>query len=88
MSIGTSWLLTDNDLKANCVDFPTSGALCLVNTCEVYTVTLNDTCSSIANTNNITQAQLKAWNPSIDAGCYNVDSMVDDQLCISNPGGT
>lgn len=88
MGISTSWLLTDNDLTANCVNFPTSGELCLINTCDVYTVQLNDTCLSIPKVANITQAQLKSWNPSIDAGCYNLDSMVGDNVCISKPGGT
>lgn len=87
-NIGTSWLLQDNNLPAFCVGFPTTGNLCLVNKCAVYTVQTNDTCTSIAasSTPRITVAQLKAWNPVINAGCYNLDTMVGDQLCIGQPG--
>ncbi|KAF4534766.1 LysM domain-containing protein [Lasiodiplodia theobromae] len=84
--IGTAWLLSDNDLPAWCADFPTSGDLCLTNSCKVFTVTANDTCTSIARASNITEAQLHAWNPIIDFGCYNLDSMTGAQLCISAPG--
>lgn len=84
--ISTSWLLQDNNLTSSCVNFPTSGNICLINTCKVYTVKTNDTCASIARAQNITEPQLKAWNPSINAGCYNIGFMVDDQLCITIPG--
>lgn len=62
-SIGTAWLLSDNNLAAYCSGFPTSGELCIENTCKVYTVKPDDTCDSMAESNNITVAQLKAWNP-------------------------
>ncbi|KAF8457847.1 hypothetical protein BDZ91DRAFT_785929 [Kalaharituber pfeilii] len=84
--IGTAWLLMDNDLAAACADFPTSGSLCLVNTCSVYTVAQNDTCDSISSAHNITLAQFKSWNPSINSGCYNLDKMVGYQVCVSIPG--
>lgn len=44
-------------------DFPASGNLCIVSTCNVYTVKANDTCDSIARASNITVPQLKTWNP-------------------------
>ncbi|KAI3331384.1 hypothetical protein F4824DRAFT_294880 [Ustulina deusta] len=84
--ISTSWLLQDNALNSHCVDFPTSGALCLKNTCKVYTVQANDTCDSISVAQNITVPQLKAWNPNINAGCYNIEFMIGDQLCVAKPG--
>ncbi|KAI1448974.1 carbohydrate-binding module family 50 protein [Annulohypoxylon stygium] len=84
--IGTAWLLSDNQLGAWCADFPTSGSLCLVNKCEVATVQANATCRGIARSANITETQLKAWNPVLNAGCYNINRMVGDQLCISPPG--
>lgn len=62
-SIGTAWLLSDNNLAAYCADFPTSGNLCLVNTCKVHEVGTNDTCKGIAKAANITVPQLKAGNP-------------------------
>lgn len=61
--IGTAWLLSDNNLAAHCADFPTSGSLCLANTCETYVVRAGDTCKMIASAANITEPQFKAWNP-------------------------
>ncbi|KAK5654042.1 hypothetical protein OQA88_7720 [Cercophora sp. LCS_1] len=84
--IGTDWLITDNGLTAHCHDFPTTGTLCLANTCDVYTVLVGDTCKSIAKDHDISEAQLRAWNPSINAGCYNLESMIGDQLCVNKPG--
>ncbi|ETS74812.1 hypothetical protein PFICI_13296 [Pestalotiopsis fici W106-1] len=84
--IGTEWLIIDNSLVAFCHDFPTEGELCLVNTCDVYTVLESDTCKSIVRQHGITDSQLRAWNPSINAGCYNLDQMIGDQICVSKPG--
>lgn len=61
--IGTSWLLTDNNLQAYCANFPKNGTLCLVNKCDVYTLKSNDTCTMIAKEHKITESQLRAWNP-------------------------
>ncbi|KAL3423876.1 LysM domain-containing protein [Phlyctema vagabunda] len=85
-SIGTSWLLADNDLTSACVDFPVSGSLCLVNTCTIYTIQMNDTCKTVSRAHNITETQFKSWNPSVNAGCYNLERMVGDQVCIAIPG--
>ncbi|RMZ83680.1 hypothetical protein DV738_g1034, partial [Chaetothyriales sp. CBS 135597] len=84
--IGTEWLLLDNDLFASCHNFPTQGELCLINTCTVYTVLETDTCAAIAKMHSITESQLRAWNPSINAGCQNLEKLIGDQLCISKPG--
>ncbi|KAL4860360.1 hypothetical protein BDV12DRAFT_191745 [Aspergillus spectabilis] len=50
--IGTSWLLTDNNLPAYCADFPTGGTLCLVNTCELqsYNPNIDSGCYSFNRT--------------------------------------
>jgi len=85
-SIGTAWLLSDNNLAAYCNEFPTSGQLCIQNTCKIYTVKSTDTCEDIAKSNNITMAQLKAWNPIINAGCHNLYKMYNTSICVSNPG--
>ena len=85
-SIGTAWLLTDNDLTAHCKDFPASGVLRLLNTCEVATVHHNQTCAGVARSNNITVAQLSAWNPVINSGCHNIARLNGTSLCISSPG--
>lgn len=85
-SISTAWLLTDNNLAAYCAEFPTDGALCLINTCQTYTVTQDDTCDSISKANGITTTQLLAWNPIINAGCNNLDKAVGYEVCIGQPG--
>ncbi|KAI0443524.1 hypothetical protein F4803DRAFT_514520 [Xylaria telfairii] len=84
--ISTGWLLSDNNLASFCSDFPTSGSLCLENTCSVYTVQTNDTCKSIAKSTNITEALLISWNPSISKGCNNIGRLVGQEVCVSVPG--
>lgn len=85
-SIGTEWLIIDNNLAAFCHDFPEDGELCIENVCDIHTVLATDTCKSLAMQYQISEAQLYAWNPSINAGCYNLADMVGTQLCISKPG--
>lgn len=85
-SVGTGWLLDANDLSAWCSGFPATGSLCIANSCNVYTVQNNDTCVSIARTANITEAQLRAWNPIINTGCYNLEKMNGTSVCVSSPG--
>ncbi|KAL9029149.1 MAG: hypothetical protein Q9196_002579, partial [Gyalolechia fulgens] len=84
--IGTGWLLDDNQLQAYCAEFPTSGNLCLTNTCRVYTVQTNDTCKSIAAAHNVTIPQVVAWNPVLDNSCFNLAKMNGSQVCIRSPG--
>ncbi|KAK2015703.1 LysM domain-containing protein [Colletotrichum eremochloae] len=85
-SIGTDWLLWDNKLMAFCHQFPSEGQLCLVNTCDTYTILESDTCDKIAKAHGISVTQLQAWNPSLDAGCYNLNQTTGYQLCVSKPG--
>ena len=84
--IGTAWMLLDNKLPAFCKDFPTSGTLCLANKCDTHLLQMNDTCKSIASDAGITTTQLLSWNPSIDAGCDNLEKQLDTYICISKPG--
>lgn len=84
--VGTAWLLADNNLAAYCADFPTSGSLCITNTCETATVQVNQACAAIADAAGITETQLKAWNPVINPVCSNINMMNGTTLCISPPG--
>ncbi|GAP91634.2 hypothetical protein SAMD00023353_6400110 [Rosellinia necatrix] len=84
--VGTGWLLDDNNLSAWCYDFPSTGNLCINNPCTVHTVQANDTCRGIARGANITETQLKSWNPIINLGCYNLEKMNGTAVCISAPG--
>jgi hypothetical protein len=84
--VGTAWLLADNNLAAYCADFPTSGNLCITNTCDIVTVGVDETCAAIAGAAGITETQLKAWNLVINPVCSNIGMMNGTTLCISPPG--
>ncbi|KDN71454.1 putative LysM domain-containing protein [Colletotrichum sublineola] len=85
-SVGTAWMLSDNHLGAYCSEFPSSGSLCITNTCKTVTVAINTTCSAIATAANITEMQLLAWNPVINPVCSNLNMMNGTTLCIEPPG--
>ncbi|KAF2856399.1 carbohydrate-binding module family 50 protein [Plenodomus tracheiphilus IPT5] len=85
-SIGPAWLLSDNNLAAYCDGFHKSGELCIQNTCKVYTIENTATCESIAESHTITLAQLKGWNPIINAGFRNLYKMNEASICVSSPG--
>ncbi|KAH6629732.1 LysM domain-containing protein [Boeremia exigua] len=85
-SVGTAWMLSDNHLSAYCYEFPTSGSLCITNTCKTVTVAVNTTCNAIATAAEITEPQLLAWNPVINPVCSNLDMMNGTTLCIEPPG--
>lgn len=54
----------------------TSFSVCL----KTYTVVSGDYCFLIEQNNGITEAQLRAWNPSLDAAC---DLAIGQVLCVS-----
>ncbi|KAF5852240.1 hypothetical protein GGP41_001009 [Bipolaris sorokiniana] len=85
-SVGTAWMLSDNHLAAYCYEFPTSGSLCITNTCKTVTVEVNTTCKAIAAAAKITEPQLLAWNPVINPVCSNLNMMNGTTLCIEPPG--
>ena len=84
--IGTAWMLMDNHLSAYCAKFPRNGTLCLQNTCKTTTVLQDDTCSALARRNHISVAQLLAWNPVLNRGCYNLAQSIGSEICVSAPG--
>ncbi|KAH8194552.1 hypothetical protein TruAng_011287 [Truncatella angustata] len=85
--VGTDWLLVDNDLEAFCTNFPAAGtSLCITNQCTTVTVPTNTTCEIMAAAANITETQLKAWNPSISYGCANLPKMNGSEVCVDAPG--
>jgi len=87
--INTVALLSANNLQAYCANFPTSGSLCIPTSqkCPIYTVTTNDTCSSIALAYNTTWAKIVSWNPDVGQGCSNLTgSHLGYQLCVNTPG--
>ncbi|OAL43398.1 hypothetical protein IQ07DRAFT_524422 [Pyrenochaeta sp. DS3sAY3a] len=87
--ISVAGLLTANGLPAYCVNFPTSGTLCLpaIERCRVYAVQTGDTCEKIADANKLTWAQIVSWNPSLGLKCENIGSYVGYAICVATPGG-
>lgn len=84
--VATWQLLMDNNLPAYCAKFPKTGTLCIKNKCKVYTVKEGDTCSSVSAAHEISTVQLRAYNPWIDAGCYNFNRTIGTQICVNEPG--
>ncbi|UKZ78671.1 hypothetical protein TrVFT333_006417 [Trichoderma virens FT-333] len=89
-SIGTEQLLSLNGLTSGCVGFPGSkSSLCVVGSCKTYTVTKDDTCSTIVKQAGIADVQFISWNPMLSPQACNRDiaKMVGHVVCISNPLG-
>jgi len=88
--ISTVLLLSQNNLRGYCTNFPTSGSLCIptASQCTAYTIKTNDTCISIADGAHVTWAQVVSWNPSLGRACQNLPQYIGYVICISNPGGS
>jgi hypothetical protein len=67
--VSTENLLNSNDLPYLQAEFPSTGTLCIENQCELHLLSEGDTCASIASSAGISQVQLRAWNPNINALC-------------------
>ncbi|KAJ5498556.1 hypothetical protein N7453_007607 [Penicillium expansum] len=52
--------------------------------CTTYTVGTGDTCTGIGKSQDVTWAQLLAWNSQIDSTCFNLGSLVNTTICVSN----
>ncbi|KAA8895206.1 hypothetical protein FN846DRAFT_818519 [Sphaerosporella brunnea] len=82
----STWhILFRNNLDAGCINFPTSGSLCIEETCTTYVPTSNDTCRDLAKTYNVTVPQLVSWNPDIDPACANFNQTLGHHICLTNP---
>ncbi|KAJ6094428.1 hypothetical protein N7467_001941 [Penicillium canescens] len=55
--------------------------------CTTYTVETGDTCTGIGKSQDVTWAQLLAWNSQINSVCSNLGSLVNTAICVSNPVG-
>ncbi|KAF7554605.1 hypothetical protein G7Z17_g2799 [Cylindrodendrum hubeiense] len=85
--VATHDLVTANGLNYSLSNFPTAGTLCIRNQCDVYVVKDGDTCESIQKSQDLSYAQLRAWNPSINGNCNNVANKVNQTICTTNPLG-
>ncbi|KAL9474230.1 hypothetical protein ACSS6W_008610 [Trichoderma asperelloides] len=55
--------------------------------CKKYMVHDGETCFSITRANNITYAQMLAWNSDLKPTCTNIKDFLNKNICISNPSG-
>lgn len=93
--ISTVSLLTANNLRAYCANFPEAGgSLCIptASVCKPYQLKadLADTCHSIARAAGITWTQLVSWNPELGEYCESLSALAGGAgpvICISQPGG-
>ncbi|KAJ5951266.1 uncharacterized protein N7479_009679 [Penicillium vulpinum] len=60
--------------------------LCLPRACPVYLVQDGDTCNSIADSYDLTIADLISYNPSLNRACSNLNS--GDNVCVAASGQT
>ncbi|KAI5264549.1 hypothetical protein E4T47_08733 [Aureobasidium subglaciale] len=84
-NISTWQLLSTNGLIGGCVDFPTSGALCVSGTCKTHKVEPEEDCLQLVYQFGMTITQLRTWNPNLSPDCGNFDTVVGHQICVSNP---
>ncbi|KEQ98602.1 carbohydrate-binding module family 50 protein [Aureobasidium subglaciale EXF-2481] len=84
-NISTWQLLSTNGLIGGCVDFPTSGALCVSGTCKTHKVEPGEDCLQLVYQFGMTITQLRTWNPNLSPDCGNFDTVVGHQICVSNP---
>ena len=82
--VSTPALKDMNALGASCSYLHANQTLCLPSKCAIHRVMKNDTCSSIINSldHEISSATFRSWNPAINVDCSNLNSFVNDYLCV------
>jgi hypothetical protein len=61
--IATDNFITDNDLDYNCTTLILGDTVCMGDSCDLYQVQTNDTCTSILAGQTYNLVQLTSWNP-------------------------
>lgn len=87
--VASFYLMQANDLAVYCSELPEAGSsLCIPQSCNLYTVTANDTCYGIVESYfwHFSQSQLISWNPNINDQCSNLNMIEGYQICVSFPG--
>ncbi|KAF7173330.1 hypothetical protein CNMCM5623_005526 [Aspergillus felis] len=85
-NVSTWRMLIENGLQGGCVDFPSSGELCVTGHCQTHLVTAQDTCMSLASQYGITVTQLITWSSVLNSLCSNFGVVVGHQICVSYRG--
>ncbi|CEL11919.1 hypothetical protein ASPCAL15013 [Aspergillus calidoustus] len=85
-NVSTWRMLIENGLQSGCLDFPTSGTLCVSGRCQTHLVQPQDTCVSLSRKYDITITQFITWNSVLNSLCSNFDVLVGHYVCVSYPG--
>ncbi|PYI11039.1 hypothetical protein BO78DRAFT_466691 [Aspergillus sclerotiicarbonarius CBS 121057] len=85
-NVSTWRMLIENGLQGGCVDFPTSGTLCVTGQCQTHLVTASDSCMSLARKYGITITQFITWSSVLNSQCSNFDVLIGHYVCVSYPG--
>ncbi|KAF7305678.1 hypothetical protein HMN09_00821500 [Mycena chlorophos] len=74
-------------INSDCTNLEVGEVLCIALTCgNKYTVQSGDSCSEIETKENITDATLRALNPSINSDCTNLQ--IGEVLCLGTVGNS
>jgi hypothetical protein len=79
--VSTFALIQENNLEITCSGLYENRPLCLPPSCKTFQLQIPDTCDSLTRDLNMTKAQLLAWNPILDSGCWNLASWRGWYLC-------
>ncbi|PWY95959.1 hypothetical protein BO94DRAFT_571459 [Aspergillus sclerotioniger CBS 115572] len=85
-NVSTWRMLIENGLQSGCVDFPSSGTLCVTGHCQTHLVTASDSCMSLALKYGITITQFITWSSVLNSQCSNFDVLIGHYVCVSYPG--
>jgi LysM repeat protein len=72
-----------NNIPAECNNLQVGQQLCVPKDCNVVKVNAGDTCDAISTANNISVADFRLFNPTIDEQCSNL--LADSNVCVSAP---
>lgn len=83
MRVSTFLLVYANKLPSHCTDFPSTGtSLCIPQSCDVYKVSGNERCATVALIAGVNTSQLVEWNRNINDECTNLPSLKGLYICI------
>ncbi|RAH84622.1 hypothetical protein BO86DRAFT_441488 [Aspergillus japonicus CBS 114.51] len=83
-NVSTPALVSLNALDLSCRYIAANQTLCLPSVCNIYRVSPNDTCASILGglDREVSDAIFRSWNPSINAACSNLQTLVNGYICV------
>ncbi|XRM44387.1 hypothetical protein ABZX51_007529 [Aspergillus tubingensis] len=87
-NVSTPTLANINALGPDCNYLTENQTLCLPDVCDLYMVSVNDTCASILGDlrREISTPTFRSWNPTINSACSNLQALIGQYICLSPPG--